>query len=251
MIYISLFLTVHNRDVSRSTFHQRHNNVIRVWIEHGYFKHGGMAFRQPVDENPRQGVWSSSTLGFMQAAHMLERISYAWKGVFSQRLMVLHNQALVWISSALLGFLAFRMVLRYDGRLTSALLLGISCQAVYQTFPFNLRFYWETYPTTVTCIFAIAFLILVEKSMRQNKLSGWYHLLLALIVFGMFYAEHFTSFMFMATYYFIALVMDPSLVKRQRHILTIILPAVVVDIDLFRTIVLCESYLSGGVLDWY
>ncbi|MBI4776149.1 MAG: hypothetical protein HY788_18555 [Deltaproteobacteria bacterium] len=224
VIYVFLFLSVHNRDVGKLEFRQKYNDTIKVWIEHGYFKHGGLAFCRPVDENQRQKIWRSSSMGFLQAAHLLERISYAWNGGFSQRLMCFHNQAIVWISSALLGFLAFTMVLQYDGRLVSALLLGVSCQSVYQTFPYNLRYYWEIYPSAVICIFAIGYLILVERSLRQETPSGFHHVLRVVIVFGMFYTEPFTAFFFLVTYYLIAIVMHPSVIKGQRHILTIIIP---------------------------
>ena len=227
VIYAFLFLTVHNRDVSTLEFNQRYNDSIKVWIEHGYFKHGGLAFRRPVTEDPQQKIWRSSPMGFIQAAHLLERISYAWKGGFSQRLMCFHNQAIIWISSALLGFLVFRVVLQYDGRLVSASLLGVSCQAVYQTFPFNLYNYWEIFPNALMCMFAIAYLIIVEQDLRRDPTTTWNHWLRGIFVFGIFYMEPFTAPFFLATYYLVVMVMKPSLRTKQRHVRTILMPALV------------------------
>ena len=78
-----LSATIHQRSVAEIQNYpsfQRYHQIIQVWIEHGYFTHGGLAFKEPASANPTQMVWRSNSLAFLQVAHLLQRINYALTG---------------------------------------------------------------------------------------------------------------------------------------------------------------------------
>jgi hypothetical protein len=86
LVLLFLFATVHRRSTAQiSVFSPRYHKVVQVWIEHGYFKHGGLAFTEPGDANPRQTVWRSSSMGFLLAAQLVERMSYLLRGRYTYR----------------------------------------------------------------------------------------------------------------------------------------------------------------------
>ena len=94
LLLILLFNTVHDRsdEEFKTRLVPRYNKSIIVWINNGYFSHGGLAFSKPVQEEPKQKVWRSITMGYLQFAHLLQRINYALTGEFGYYLMALHNQ---------------------------------------------------------------------------------------------------------------------------------------------------------------
>jgi hypothetical protein len=233
LVFGFLFATVHHRDLSIELPKyaaeyfpiERYPTVIRVWIEHGYFKHGGLAFREPVDQDPTQEVWRSNPMGFMQAAHLLERMNYALRGKFSYTLLMLHNQAWVWFSSALLGMLALRLARRMEINPLYTLFFGIACAVIYQTFPINLWYYWEILPTTVLSLFAILFLLIEEVTFGRERVPRWITVLRGLCVFALVYTEPLGALFFLATYILAAVVLSPESLKRQSVLKTLILPA--------------------------
>jgi hypothetical protein len=69
VLMVFLFSTVHRRSTAeRRALGDRFDRVVQVWIEHGYFKDGGLYFAEPVDANPRQTVGRSSSMAFLQSA---------------------------------------------------------------------------------------------------------------------------------------------------------------------------------------
>lgn len=159
-----LFFTVHDRKGGEfiERMDSRWPTILQVWINHGYSKHGGMAFMQPVDQKPDQKVWRSNSIFFLQLGHVLERIHIAFKGEFSYVLLAVHNQIIPMFSSCLLGFLAMRLVLKRGSSFNQAIILGLCAQTVYQTFPFNLILVWGISQHATSVILLLAFLILEE-----------------------------------------------------------------------------------------
>ncbi len=232
-VFVFLFATVHRRDLSSEWAEysvkyfpiERYPNLIRLWIEHGYFKHGGLRFLEPVDQNPTQEVYRSNPMGFLQAAHLLERVNYWLRGKFSYMLLVLHNQAWVWFSSALLGVLGMRLAKRMELKPLYTLFLGAACAITYQTFPINLWYYWEIYPTTVLSFFAILFLLIEEVSFGRAGLPRWVMVLRGLCVFALVYTELYSALFFLAMYAVAASLLAPETHSWSRSLRTVILPA--------------------------
>jgi hypothetical protein len=232
-----LFATVHHRDPAaeppnvqgRSAANaDRFPRLIRLWIEQGYFKHGGMWFLQPgdigyVDEaHPR--VYSSGTMGFLQPAHLLERVSYALRGGFSYRLLLLHNQALVWLASGLLGLLGMRMALRMEIPGLRAFVLGLACTAVYQTFPPNLWYFWEIYSTTAAVVFVIAFLLFEDVRARREGAAPWLDVLRGACVFCATFTEWLVGGFLIVAYSLTTILMSPESFKGKSPLKVLVLP---------------------------
>jgi hypothetical protein len=145
IVLIFLFGTVHRRtDAEIQAFNDRFHRVVQVWIEHGYLKHGGLAFTEPGEANPTQTVWRSSSMAFLQAAHVLERVHYLLRGSYSYRLMLLHNQVVVLLTAVVIALLSMRLAQRIGLRREHAFILGLASLAVFQTFPQNLFYYWRS-----------------------------------------------------------------------------------------------------------
>ena len=117
LILAGLFFSVHSREVggSKNELQGRWANIILLWEKEGYVNHGGLWFSKPLSEDPAQTVISPFNMGFLQGAHILERIHLLLKGSFSHGLLALHNQLIPMFSSAKLGFLSMRLM-RQDNR---------------------------------------------------------------------------------------------------------------------------------------
>jgi hypothetical protein len=232
-----LFATVHRRDLATELAKpygtsganpDRYPRLIRLWIEQGYLRHGGMWFIQPgdigyVDENhPR--VYRSGTMGYLQAAHLLERISYAVRGKFSYRLLMLHNQALVWLSSGLLSLLGMRLALRMEVPALHAFALGAACGAIYQTFPVNLWYFWEIFSTTASAVFVISFLLLEDVREDHVIPTPWIEVLRGVCVFGATYMEWLVGGFLIGAYLLTTVLMSPESLKRQSPLKALVLP---------------------------
>ena len=223
-----LFATVHRRsiaDIAAYPSYNRYHQVLQVWVEHGYFKHGGLAFSQPVWANPAQKVWRSNTLIWFQGAHLLQRINYLFTGRYSYRLTVIHNQAIVLITAALLGLLGMRLAMRLGIAPGRGFTLGLGVLAVYQTFPQNLQAFWELLPTTAMVLVATAWFLLEEARFEQGRDETRFVRLRMLAVFLMMWMEPYgTTFMlggFVVALYLLA----PAELERVRVLRSVVLPA--------------------------
>ena len=210
-ILVLLFNTVHDRsdEEFKNRLIQRYNKAIIIWINNGYFTHGGLAFSKPVQEEPKQHVWQSITMGYLQFAHLLQRIHYALTGEFGYFLMALHNQFFPMLSAVLLGFLAMRLALQMKITPLHALILGLSALTVFQTFPMNLGAIWENYQQDVWQSLVIFFLIrensLNWKGYEKRNSCFW-----AFLVFLMFFIDPYVTFFFMLSYGVILFVTLPE-----------------------------------------
>ena len=236
-VALALGVTVHNRSTEEIVRKSppRYEQLIRFWIHRGYFRHGGLwirrrglqhAYSPPVGEEPAKWAYRTSSMGYLQLGHILERIYYGATGRYSPQLMVLHSQALVWLSSALLGLLAMRLALRIGAPGFHALLAGISCQIVHATFPATLNYYWEVYYTTVAPIFLILFLLLSEKFLVLDgrDVSRRVGICRALCLFALFYIDPAPTISFILTYLLCRAVLGYGLPSGRRVLKTIVLP---------------------------
>ena len=222
-----LFLTVHKRPESELTglHFIRYHQVVRVWVEDGYLKHGGLAFLEPVDRNPKQKVWRSNSMAFLVGALLLERVPYVAGGSYSLRLMTVHNQLIVWLSAAALALLSMRMAMRIGVPASHAFLLGLGCQAAFQTFPDNLYLFWEMLPTGVVVLLVIPFLILEEARFERNRDETPFSAARAVLVFLLAWVEPIGAIFFLASYALVLFLFSEGELSRIRPVRTIALPA--------------------------
>lgn len=210
-LFIILFHTVHDRtdEEFEKRMVPRYNDSIMVWINHGYINHGGLAFLRPVQEDPSQLVWRSVTMGYIQLAHLVQRVHVAMTGEFSYFLMALHNQFFPMLSSILLGFLAMRMSMQLNIPPLHALILGLGALTVFQTFPMSLGAIWENYQQDVWQSLVVLFFLrenhLNWKGYAEENNFSW-----VLLVFVMFYIDPYVTLFFLASYFLILVITAPD-----------------------------------------
>ena len=224
-----LFATVHRRtpaEIRGYASFQGFPEIIQVWIEHGYLKHGGLAFRQPASANPTQKVWRSNSMAFLQGAHLLERVSYAVTGQYSYRLMTVHNQSVIWLTAAAIGLLCMRLAMRLGVIPGRAFLLGLAGQAVYQTFPQNLLAYWELLPTAVVLLVAVSWLLVEETRFDRELDEKTYVRLRMLFVFVLAWLEPYGTVFLLVTFVLAFHLLAPEDRRRIPVLRSIVWPAV-------------------------
>jgi hypothetical protein len=201
-LLLFLFLSVHDRTDLEFKKRQdsRWQKVIMNWINHGYIRHAGFEFYEPLEKMEGKSVRRSSSMAWLQIAHLLQRGQYYFSGKFSHRLMAYHNQLIPFLSASLLGFLAMRLTLNMNIPYFQALLLGLSAQTVHQTFPLNLGVVWGIYSQSFIVIFLLLFFIIEENLIRTGK-GLKVGLLRGLVVFFMTLCEPSASIFFLLTYY--------------------------------------------------
>jgi hypothetical protein len=202
ILFVFLFISVHDRsDLElRERADTRLEKTIMVWIDHGYFKHRGLPFVNPVEKGIPNTVHRSTSMAWIQIAHLLQRVHVFFAGEFSLRLMAYHNQFIPLLTSVLLGFLAMRLTLHMDIPYSQSLLLGMSVQTVHQTLPLNLVLIWEFHRQTVIAFLVILFLIIEENSFRKGT-SAKTSLSRGFVVFFMAYSDPSGCAAFLMTYY--------------------------------------------------
>jgi hypothetical protein len=235
LVAVSLAATVNRRsDASlQSSFGgSRWKDVITFWSENGYFRHAGLIFytNKPIwyPDNPAaKGTfcYSASTGGFLIAANALETIAILTTGSYSYHLIAHHNEAILLLASALVGFLALKLSSGLGCAPRHSLVLGLGCALIFQTFPFNLATYWETTAQFVAQLFMIVFLLLMEQTLFRSRLSRSAYVTTFLVVFFMCYSEMIVSFFCLATFVVIILVLGRGAVRWKRIILTLVAPA--------------------------
>ena len=202
LILVGLFLSVHSRDIgeSQNELQDRWSNIILLWDKDGYFVHGGLWFSKSLIEDPAQTIISPYTMGFLQGTFILEKVQIWLDGSFSFGLLAFHNQLIPMLTSALLGFLAMRLTLRLSVRPVHAFVLGLSAQTIYQTFPGNLWFIWEIYPTTLGVFFMVLFFICKDSADGQEPESKSLQFVCKLSIFCMVFVEWIGALCFLSTY---------------------------------------------------
>jgi hypothetical protein len=227
LVLVGLFLSVHSRDIvePQNALQGRWTNVILLWEKEGYFDHGGLWFSKSLSEEPTQTVISPFNMGFLQGAHLLERIHLWFKGSFSFGLLAFHNQLIPMLSSALLGFLAMRLTLRLGIRPVHAFILGLSAQTMYQTFPANLWFFWEIYPTTVGVFFMACFLICETSTEGLEAKSKFVQRMRSFSVFCMVFVEWIGALGFLSVYFLVSRYFALEKKKFKVKVSKIVIPA--------------------------
>jgi hypothetical protein len=236
-----LLVTVHNRkpwiepDLLAWT---RAEAVITAWIEEGPLKYGDYRRVLPFERGwgdywgamdpSREYIYRSLPQGHLRVAYLLEHIHYKARGFFSRTLMVLHNQAVVWLSSAILGYLVYLVAVDLEIEAAAAFLLGLACQVVHQTFPWNLEIYWAISPHAVAAVVLAWILVIVYRVLRAEDDSRKGGLKLAIAVFLMFYVMYRTAFLLAVSLILTTFVLNRPALRRLRPWSCIVLPGTLV-----------------------
>ena len=222
-ILVFAYLTVHGRDPSQLTVHfgaARTHLAITHWLEHGYFRSGGLSVR-----NGETGLYfyRSSTGGRLLTGFLLEKVYSAVAGRYSWRLLALHNQVFSLGTAALLGLLGFRVARRLGARPLHALVLAVSLEAVHFTFPDNLALFWEMSARGCWLFFAALFLLIEERCVdgRTRGLT----IAQAVATFLLTYMDHIAGPAFVASYCAVTLLLGNGRRTLKRVVVTAVAPA--------------------------
>lgn len=167
---------------------------IEHWLRYGYFASHG--FLWPTAD-PKL-LYRSETGAFMVSSFLLEKVWIGITGRFGWRLLAIHNDLVMLLTSALLALLAYRIARRFGLDSGHAFVLGVAVETVWFTFPSNLAVYWEMSAQAYCLFAAIGFLLIEERALdgRTRLLTT----LQALSVFALTYVEYVAGTMFVASY---------------------------------------------------
>jgi len=243
LVLFFLFQTVHNRDIDKTFLEKgpRLMNVVEYWVDNGFLKHGGLWPRDPafsVDNQcfnncnnlPQEGdavneFYSSMSMGYMHFSFFTQKVVHMITGEVSYKLAVYQNQFYVLLSSALFGLLSLRLSSSFGVPSRHALILGLSTQLLYQTFPVNLFYYWGIYPSAVLMIFLMIFLIELIKIYRNDKIVvASNDKILFISVFMMAYVDLYSTIIFVFFFLFVLHVLDGSLLSNIKLTRNLIAP---------------------------
>lgn len=185
---------------------------IRHWVEHGYWKSGGLLFRA-APANSIQ-IYRSSTGGVLLSGFIVEKIYFTMTGEYHWPLLALHNQIVSLLAATAVALLAFRLALRLGASWLHSLALAIFLQSVVFTFPDNLATYWEMQARLPWLLFAALFLLLDERRSEAN--SRLLPIAQAVLMFFLLFMEYVAGVFFVAAYVAVQcfLAWDRRLVRR-------------------------------------
>ena len=228
-VFSFLMNTVHLRpesDIqSQKTFLNIYMHYIEIWMRDGYWKHGGLFYIDAGSVlNPSQnsfhyrssGIWLVSSL-------LIEKMNYLITGTVSYKLMAVHNQIIIMITSVLFGFLVWRLGRRMNSVDHYAVLLAsVSCLAVYQTFPQNLFYFWNITPQANFMLIVVVFFIIIESLYSEKRIPRIAKIALPAIVAFMVFSEYAAS-LFLGISFILASIVAGISFKKIKQIIGYIL----------------------------
>jgi len=232
--------TVHRRDGgtwSATGGPNQSHDVVRYWLEHGYFSTYGLHVPDPSGNTVYR--WNSGA--FMVTGFITQKLAVAFTGKPDWRLLALHNQIVALLISGLLALLAYRLARRFGLDSLHAIILGVAVQAVHFTFPGNLALYWEMTAQTFLLLPVLAFLLLEIRALdgrRTRRVTQ----LQALAAFAIVYIEFITGTMFLAAYAITMLVLSDERPPRRQLVKMLLVPWI-------AAIALHGVQLAGAKLD--
>jgi len=220
--YYFALRTVHRRQPQELLAQSgRAHYSIRHWVEHGYWKSGGMLFRAGPADSVQ--IYRSSTGGVLLTGFIVEKIYFTITGRYHWPLLALHNQFISLLAATAVALLAFRFALRLGASRLHAFALAIFLQTVIFTFPDNLATYWEMQGRLSWLLFAALFLLLDER--RSESHTRLLPIAQAVLMFFLMFVEYVAGVFFVAAYCAVQgfLAWDRGSVRRIA--LVVILPA--------------------------
>jgi hypothetical protein len=230
LVLVFAFLTVHRHPPSRLQSDPgatRSSNTITWWHERGYFASGGLIALKtaPAPDPAGRAFYRSSTGGYMVSGYVVEKIALLSVGRYSWRLLAIHNQVFMLITSSLLALLVFRAAMFLQLALREALCFAVAAQAVFLTFPIVLSQYWELSPQLAALPFALIFLLLENEQRNDGRSTGPMRIAQSASAFLLVYMESFFGVFFLLGYMlYVWLVYQRSLAEKSLLAITV-LPA--------------------------
>jgi hypothetical protein len=219
--------TVNNRtavELSESNLTRFTQVTISYWAEHGFFRSGGIIIGDPPPKFRYRGknANGTSTGAYLFDTYALQYLWTSRSGGYSWRLTALHNTAIIALTAALIGLLVARVLLRMAVYPLWSIVLGLSAEAVFFTFPAVLYDYWQLSEHLLAVLAGTLFLLCEERMVDGSapKLVRWLQIL---AVFMLAYIEYVAGIFLLAT--FLALqFLDRSSGYNWRRVRDILIP---------------------------
>lgn len=218
------YATVHHRtldELTTNSMAEREQAEISYWLSQGYFNCGGLLVR--LGPNGAPVFYRSATGGTQISGFVVEKIYSLATGHMSVRLLKLHNEVVVLLTSTLLALLAFRLARRLAAERFHAFVLALALQAVYFTFPNNLAEFWELSSRATWLLVACVFL-LVDQSRRETP-GRRAVIVQAVAAFSLVYFEYVAGMALLLSYAIITLLLGRSRGEMKRLLVVAIVPA--------------------------
>lgn len=171
-IQVFVQYTVHSRPLYNDELikaSSRTSLKINFWIDNGFLRHCGFPFLKSPYSDPHTVAYRSHPPALWYPLYWANFIRYKMGyAKFSLRGYTWYNQSIVWLSASLLGYLVFRLAIRLCCSSLLAFLCGVTSQAIFQTNPWNLERYFESYTDQLVCLFFICLLLNEEASLAQS-----------------------------------------------------------------------------------
>jgi hypothetical protein len=171
------------------------HNVITHWIDHGYFASHGLLW--PTADG--KTLYRNGTGALMLSSFVAEKIWIGVTGRYGWRLKAIHNLLVAVLVSALLALLAYRLARRFGAAPLAALILAVSAQMVWLTFPDNLTLFWQLTAQT-WCLAAALVFLLLEEAALDGRRTRRITVLQGVAVFCFVYFEFVLAVMFLAAW---------------------------------------------------
>lgn len=191
---------------------------IEHWLRHGYFASHG--FLWPTAD--QKTLYRSETGAFMISGFLVEKVWVGITGRYGWRLLAIHNDLVMLLTSALLALLAYRIARRFGADPVRAFVLGVAAEMVWFTFPSNLAIYWEMSAQAYCLFAAIGFLLIEERALDGR--TRLFVVLQALAIFALTYTEYVAGTMFVAAYLATVLILRGERPPLKRLAVVLLLP---------------------------
>ncbi len=215
-ILVAVFLmnTVYMRPVEQAAYSSRRvQNIITFWTQNGFWKHLGLSFSESPAANPNALVYRSYPHVYLYPLYAISRLNYQLHGeVFSVSLYVLYNQAMIWLLSACFGFLGVLTARHVNRSPFMALVLGITGQSAYHTFPYHLERYFEVRPTQVVCLCIMG--VLIAEILAQEDTRKRWLVLQGVCIWLLAYSEKGMAVAGLGAFFFLLLVTKTASLKK-------------------------------------
>ena len=247
-VLAGLFSTVHNRELGSvqeyrtKTGLDRFDETVRLWIDGGFLRHGGMFFlphKQALEFYPEQLppaseipadlllAYRNGTVVYLIPAYWMELAYSAIAGGFSTRLMLFYNQFLMALVGVAIGALALRLCSRLGLGALHSFALAAACLVSFQTFGPVLYSFWEVSILSVTLLFGLILLI-YDFDKWECPYTAKEKVIRCLIAFIVALGEPATGVLFLLSYLMLRALTSKRGVSTSDVLILFIIPLVLV-----------------------
>src|SRR6185295_5178951 len=143
-VFVLLSVNNHAERLPQDWLSTRTMSWLENWYTYGFTRYAGLL----VYSGDGLTAYKSTSGFHLWPLYAIELVTRTATGQFSYKVAAVFNQSVIWVGAALTGWLGMRLTKHVPRH--QALLLGLGCAVVYQTFPLNLMNYWYLNPLSLS-----------------------------------------------------------------------------------------------------